>query len=296
MEGKTFLEKFNNLAKLSHKDQAIWCLNALWNQHKDKAENFWQWTNKFIEFDIQRVGNVLDELNCHRVYESFNNTHTVRELRDKLREIGYQPRPMMFPISCYIILELNADWKIVVNATPGSSEELEKAKKMVEEARQRLEAALAAEKEAIAKESELKAAKAEAAAALAEVKAQEEARERRTQDLTEKSQGTGVKAGMAKQELAQHLAADPLPLRKAKITLEAANRKLEKAVIAAEKARADAEAAAEAARKSLDAAEAYLREVSSKSSSAEGTIWFLEREAKFLRQFLPSSKGGVSKK
>jgi len=243
----------------------------------------------------------LDELNAHRFYEAFNNTHTVRELRDKLREIGWEKRPMMFPFAVFACLEYKADWHYVVNAPQGdNSEEIAKAQKLLDEAINALNAAAAAAdaaaaaaqaasqaateakkkaEESAAREAELKTAKAEVQAALDEVKSQEDARERKTKDLTEKSQGTGVKAGMAKQELAQHLGADPLPLRKAKITLEAANRKAQKAADAATVAREAAEAAAvEAAKKAKEAA-AKQKEAEAAAKAAEAARVDAEEKA-----------------
>jgi hypothetical protein len=71
--------------------------------------------------------------------------------------------------------------------------------------------------------------------------------------------------------LVKCLIQDPLPLRKAKITLEAAVKKAEKATKAAEEAQAVAEA-------SLSEAEAYLHELSSRGGSGKGAIWWMERE------------------
>ena len=81
--------------------------------------------------------------------------------------------------------------------------------------------------QARAREAEQKAAQAELEAALAELKAQEEAYAAKTQELKTKSEGAGVAALRAKNELAQHLSEDPLPLRRAKINQEAAVRKAE---------------------------------------------------------------------
>jgi hypothetical protein len=65
------------------------------------------------------------------------------------------------------------------------------------------------------------AAQEEVDAALSDVKSQEETRDNRTAELKRKSSEGGiVQQNKAKAELAQHLAEDPLPLRKAKITLE----------------------------------------------------------------------------
>ena len=74
-------------------------------------------------------------------------------------------------------------------------------------------------------------------AALAELKAQEDAYNQKKADLEKKSQEGGVVSrNKAANELAQHLAEDPLPLRRAKITTEAAVKKAERTRIASEEA------------------------------------------------------------
>jgi len=108
------------------------------------------------------------------------------------------------------------------------------------------------------------AAAAEQQAAVDALKREEDAYKAKTADLTAKSEGGGVSAMRAKNELAQHLGEDPLPLRKAKLTAEAAAKKAEKAKAAAEaaaaaayqaKQKADADAAAAAdAKEAADAA------------------------------------------
>ena len=65
----------------------------------------------------------------------------------------------------------------------------------------------------MAREEELAAAKAELEAALAELKAQEDAYNSKTEDLKRKSEEGGlVSRNRAKNELAQHLGEDPLPV------------------------------------------------------------------------------------
>jgi len=117
------------------------------------------------------------------------------------------------------------------------------------------------------------------------------------------SQGSVVQQNKAKAELAQHLAEDPLPLRKAKITLEAARKKAEKArapfeaaTKAAEAARASAEAALDETRARVAEAEAYLQEVKAKPGSPHGAIWWMERELQEQKKYLPTSRGGIAKK
>ena len=93
-------------------------------------------------------------------------------------------------------------------------------------------------------------------AALAEVKRQEDAYNARTEELKRLTETGGVVSrGKAKNELAQHLGEDPLPLRRAKITLEAALRRADKATTAAAESREKAEAAAAEASKARAAAE-----------------------------------------
>jgi DNA repair exonuclease SbcCD ATPase subunit len=182
--------------------------------------------------------------------------------------------------------------------------------------------AIAKEHEAHAREEELRAAKQEVEAALAELKAQEDAFNSRTAELQRLSEeGSIVQKNKAKNELAQHLSSDPLPLRKAKITQEAAVKKAERAAQAAreaterassaraaaqsarreaeaarqraEEAKAAAEAALEEAKQRLAEAEAYLEEV--KNTLPLGGSWWMERELHERRAYLPASKGGYKR-
>jgi len=209
-------------------------------------------------------------------------------MRDRLRKTGaLEPseRPKTVPLTHYLLFKYEGagvDWHFLVNAKEGNAAEIAKAQKLLDEAER--QANLAREAEA-----PFKAAQEEVDAALRDVKSQEEARNQRTQELQLKStQGGVVQQNKAKNELAQHLAEDPLPLRKAKITLEAALKK-------AEKARAPLLAATLAAEAALAEAEAYLIEVKSRPGSPEGRIWWMQRQVAEQRKYLPSSKGGVAK-
>merc|ERR1712100_823060 len=125
----------------------------------------------------------------------------------------------------------------LVNRSQGDNrEEMESCSKMLDEvkvffktAEARQQDALARENDAREAEAPFKAAQEELEAALAEVKSQEDAYNSRTEELKKKSETGGVVSrNKAANELAQHLAEDPLPLRKAKITLEAAQKRAEK--------------------------------------------------------------------
>mmetsp|Transcript_86579 Transcript_86579/g.129823 ORF Transcript_86579/g.129823 Transcript_86579/m.129823 type:complete len:412 (-) Transcript_86579:10-1245(-) len=118
------------------------------------------------------------------------------------------------------------------------------------------------ENAAIEQEAPFKAAQEELEAALAEVKAQEDAYNGKIADCEKRSEEGGVVSrNKAKAELAQLQAEDPLPLSRAKITLEAARKRAEKtrapfeaATKIAQEARAAATAAADSAAQAAQAA------------------------------------------
>jgi len=132
--------------------------------------------------------------------------------------------------------------------------------------------AKAKEAEAIEQEAPFKAAQEELEAALAEVKRQEDEYQGKIADCEARSeQGGVVSRNKAKAELAQLRAEDPLPLSRAKITLEAARKRAEKTrapfeaatkvaqearKVATEAANAATESAAQAARAAESAAQA----------------------------------------
>merc|ERR1712000_505449 len=286
-------EKLNALCEKTYKEQAVWFLNAFWEEFAQKeAERLWGYVHKCAEIDAEfhGEGSGLDEMAAHVFLEKFAETLTVRELRAKLRStgaIGESERPKKVPLTHYLLFRYNVDWHKLVNSSQGdNSAEIAKAQEMLnqvtaafQEAQRTATAAaqalleaetsaakaksreeeskVAAEQSRVAEE-DAKAAQAELEAALAEVKAQEDAYNSKTEDLKKKSETGGVVSrNKAANELAQHLAEDPLPLRKAKITLEAAQKR-------AEKTRAPFEAAT----KEAQAARAVAEEAAGKASNA----------------------------
>eukprot|EP01102_Stenamoeba_stenopodia_P015884 TRINITY_DN5484_c0_g6_i1.p1 TRINITY_DN5484_c0_g6~~TRINITY_DN5484_c0_g6_i1.p1 ORF type:complete len:343 (+),score=110.21 TRINITY_DN5484_c0_g6_i1:71-1030(+) len=316
LEGKTDNEKLLSLSARNHKEQAIWFLNAFWDQHQGEAERVWGYVQKFADLDLQNraAGSGLDELNAHRFLEGIGETLTVVALRDTLRKTGAiaaNERPKLFPLTHYLLFRFNVNWKTLVNTKGDNSAEIAEAQRLLDEVTKafaesdrQAQIARQAEAEARTQEAPFKAAQEELEAAVADVKRQEDDRNRKTEELQQKSsQGSVVQQNKAKAELAQHLAEDPLPLRKAKITLEAARKKAEKArapfeaaTKAAEAARAAAEAALDETRARVAEAEAYLEEVKAKPGSPHGAIWWMERELQEQKKYLPTSKGGIAKK
>src|SRR3989338_5346720 len=137
-----------------------------------EAENFWKWVEMYAQLDLKKKveGCELDELNAHVFLEKNHQALTVKELRDKLREIGWEKRPMMFPVVVFLIMRYKADWHYIVNAPQGNNQDLidtaqrmlDEAQAAVDEAIRSAEAAKAAEEEATEKANAAKAAKEEA--------------------------------------------------------------------------------------------------------------------------------------
>jgi len=330
LAGANDKERLDNLIIKTHKEQAVWFLNAFWEEFAQKeAEKVWSFVHKAVELDEAKraEGSDLDEFQAHRFLEFFKETLTVQAMRDKLRSTGaIVGQVKRVPLTHLLIFKYNADWHTLVNAPQGSREEIAKAQKMLDEvseafaaaearnqeAAEALRAATAQEAEAKrreadakereaeakrreaeaqrsaeeakrteseaksreadarAREDELQAAKAELESALNELKAQEDAFNGRTAELQRLSEeGSIVQKNKAKNELAQHLSSDPLPLRRAKITQEAAVKKADRAAQAAKEATDQASAARAAAEQARVQAEEAARQASQARASAE---------------------------
>jgi len=290
LPGSNDHEKFVNLCNKTYKEQAVWSLNAFWNDFGEKeGECLWNYVHKCADLDLEKheEGNALDEMMAHKFLEEFKETLTVRELRAKLRStgaIGETERPKFVPLTHYLIFKYNIDWHILVNASQGDNqEELAKAQKMLDEVNVALEKAEEAAKNARIAQNELNAA-------LAALHKEEEAYNTKKAELERKSKEGGVVSrNKAANELAQLLAEDPLPLRRAKITTEAAVKKAEKTKIAAEETLASVKA-------KVKEAEEYLQKVKAQCGSAQGGIWWMERELHEAKKYMPTSKGGIAKR
>merc|ERR1712137_1074015 len=219
--------KLQELCGKSYKQQAVWFLNCFWEQFAEKeAELFWNYVQKNAELDLENheQGAALDEMKAHVFLEKFDETLTVRAMREKLRStgaLGETERPKVVPLTHYLLYKYNADWKLLVDETRQGSnkEEMEKAEAMLREVQaafadaqqkastakkafleaQSAEAAktreIQAQKDAEAakaREAEAKQAQQELEAALAEVKAQEDAYNQKKAELERKSTEGGV--------------------------------------------------------------------------------------------------------
>jgi len=301
LQGNTDNEKLLTLCSKTHKEQAVWFLNAFWHSCSADAEKVWCYVKKCVELDIEKRadGAALDEVKAHKFLESFNETETVMALREKLRQTGAiapNERPKLVPITHYLLFRFKADWHQLVNSFGDNAAEINEAQRLLDQVMSAFQESDRQAKIARDAEAPFKAAQEEVDAALADVKAQEDAREKKTADLNRRSNEGGVVAqNKAKAELAQHLAEDPLPLRKAKITLEAALKKAEKARAPFEAATKIAEEALERTRQRVEEAETYLEEVKKRPGTSHGSIFWIERELNEKKAYLPERKGGVKK-
>ena len=168
------LDKLHAICQKTYKEQAVWFLNAFWEDFGEKeAETLWNYVNVNSELDLENHGEgvALDEMKAHVFLEKFNETLTVREMRAKLRStgaIGESERPKTVPLTHFLLYKYNVNWHTLVDETlQGSNkEEMEKAEKMLEEV-------TAAVKESEAKASAARKALAEAQNAESAAKSRE---------------------------------------------------------------------------------------------------------------------------
>jgi len=277
-------------------------------------------------------GTALDEFWSHKFLEGIGKTLSVVEFRREFQKIDANCDKNMGLIE-FLVWEFGFTVdELMKRPQGGATAELIKAQAMLNEVEVRFKAAQTALDKASVTEAEAKKTKeaalvkadaaaetakaaataaAEQQAAVDALKAQEDAYKAKKDELEKKSEAGGVSGMKAKNELAQCLAEDPLPLRKAKLTAEAAAKKTdkanqtaqaarqeadvakEKALIAAEVAERDrinAEAAVKEGEHALAEAEAYLIEVKSKGTGETfGTFWWLDRELKYRKEFMPKT-------
>jgi len=152
----------------------------------------------------------------------------------------------------------------------------EAAKKTAEAAKHAADIAAKDAAAAKARADAAAAAAAEQQQAFDDLKSQEDAHAAKTKELEAKAEAGGVAGMKAKNELAQHKAEDPLPLRTAKLKAGAAAKKSEKSKQEA----ADAAAAAEKSKHAADtaAASAEKDRINAENAAAEAAKFRAEAE------------------
>jgi len=286
---------FLHLTRQKYADQAKWFLNGFWLQGAEQeTEQIWSFTQKFISLDDKKAaGNELDEFWSHKFLESIGETLTVVELREKLKKIDLDVNGKMALLE-FLAFKYGKTVKQVVDAPQGqnAAEVAEAAKKL-----EALQTALAEQQKALEEqkvaEEMAQKAEAELKVAVADLKKQEEDYQHQLQTLEGKSNDAAastVNRSKAAAELSQLKAENPLPLRKAKITQEAALRKVEKVRKLAEAARIALEQKVRETETKANEAEAYLIELRKNPANPFGSLWWMERELKEAQKYLPSKK------
>ena len=186
------LDKLHEICNKTYKEQAVWFLNAFWEDFANKeAETLWNYAHVNAELDLENHGDGsgLDEMKAHVFLEKFNETLTVREMRAKLRStgaIGESERPKTVPLTHYLLYKYNVNWHTLVDETlqGDNKEEMEKAEKML------AEVAIAV------RESESKAATARKA--LADAQSAENAAKQREAEAVERETAAKQREAEAK--------------------------------------------------------------------------------------------------
>jgi len=196
MTDSKLIDQFKEVTGKTHKEQAIYFLNAMWAEHEKDAEDVWKWTQKFVELDkgvweadhkddkkAYTQGSDVSEVLAHKVLESFGETLTALKLREVLRTIDLDSNKRVGVIE-FAMYKLKVEVKDLLDekrlVNHGVPQELTDA-----------QAAHAATLEAIEKV------------------------EAKKHKLEEEAQGTGVKANAAKAALASFLQEDHIELNKA---------------------------------------------------------------------------------
>jgi len=198
------MDRFNELSLQKYSDQAVFFMNAFWNECGDDAEKIYGYYQGFLALDTKKEdGCDLDEFYSHKFLENYGETLTALELRDAMRkiDINHDNRVSFLEYLLYRYAQTVEEMLIRPQGTV-YSQELIDALRALSQAREEIR-------------------KVEA------IKAQIEAKR---SALEKQSQAGGVKGNKAKQELFALNNEDPTELNAAILTAEAAVRKAEAAV------------------------------------------------------------------
>mmetsp|Transcript_361 Transcript_361/g.714 ORF Transcript_361/g.714 Transcript_361/m.714 type:complete len:227 (-) Transcript_361:70-750(-) len=188
------LTLFRDVVTRPYDQQAKFFLNAFWAEHSAEAETVWDYVLRFVALDPRaKEGSELDEFNSHRFLEGLGDALRVIEMRESLRSQGFDFKKRQMALIEYLLFRYNRGIKLLLSRPQGTNEELAKAQKALD--------AVTAEIDRI---------------------------EALKNELERKSQGSGVLAMKAKNELNQLLNGDQTELNRAVLTAEAAVRRAQK--------------------------------------------------------------------
>jgi len=287
--------EFLKLTRMKYAEQAKWYLNGFWKDGaQQEAETVWSFGQGFIKFDEKKVnGNELDEFWSHKFLESIGETLTILELREKLKKIDMDVNGKMGLLE-FLAFYYHKTVKQVVEAPQGqNAAQIREASDKLEAVQSALvEQQTALEKTKVAEET-VKKAEGELKVAVEDLRQQEETFRVQLEKLETKANdesASTVARNKAAAELSQLKNENPLPLRKAKITQDAALRRVERDSKAAETARLNLEKKIIETEKTATEAEAFLDQLKRQPANPFGSIWWLERELTEAQKFLPKKK------
>lgn len=292
MAAPKWMPAFHELTAKNHIEQAKWWLNGFWADGAEaEAENIYKIVDKFIELEWderrilgagalakahaeRKMGADLDEMKAHRLLEAQGEVLTVMALRKKLVAMDLDKNRQL-SISEYLLFKYGKAAAELVNSPQGtaSKEDVDKAQAMVNEAMSALESCVQEEKALEKLQADLKAA-------IDEMKKQEEEYNGKIAKLEAISNSDAgvVTKNRAKNELAQLKDEDPLPLRRAKITQQAALRKVEKQTKVVQTRGVELKG-------KVDEANEYLEKVKKSGDVAQGDIWWMQRELQEVQSY-----------
>lgn len=317
-------EVWATLVSETHTKQAIWWLNGFWRDLEGEADHFWTMVHVMIEIECgkekrygklkweEKEGSDLDQFQAHRFLEKMGVTLTAKELRAKVGSLDVD-RNKRLALSEYLADKYDKTIQQVVDAPQGgqaAQEQLDRAVAKVNNAIEKMnvasdksEAAAAALAESQKAKQECAAAKKLVEEAVAQVEEQEATINKKLEKLKKKIDNkdgrlSTMKVNTAKNELAQLEGQDPLPLRKAKLTVKATLKKEKKALKIAAKEEKKATVAHEAATKAkeesqeaLKEAQDCLKELKEKGDGiAHGQVWWMEKELGEREKYMPRKR------
>jgi len=200
-------EQFDDVCKKTHKNQAVFFLNAFWPELSGEANNIFKFWQQTIVLDKQMWNALpegkraetyaetkdLDEFWSHKLLEMNGLTMTVIEFRNEFKKIDINFDKRM-GMAEFLLYKYQQSVKVLLSRPQGTNELLVKAQK-----------------------------------ALDDVSAEISRIETEKSTLEKLAEGEGVKARTAKASLAALLSADQTELNKKLMTAEAAVRKARKA-------------------------------------------------------------------
>ena len=219
LQGSNDNEKLNDLCSKTHKEQAVWFLNAFWEDFAEKeAENIWNYVDQAQVIDnAKAAGTALDEMEAHRFLEKADSAHTVLEMRNLLRKtgaIGQNDRPKSVPLTHYFLFKYDAHsnklFHDLVTRSQGDNREA------IEEAQRKLDAVQAAFDESSRAAAAAAASLKEAQAREGEAKKSEDAAKAREADAVARENDAKAREADAKKaESEAHASADAAKVREA---------------------------------------------------------------------------------